>query len=63
MRGRIESALFVLLVSLFLVASLHAQEPFIPADINVTGDRNWRKQGFMNGNLTCWRRSISTPVR
>ena len=51
MRGRIESALFVLLASLFLVTSLHAQEPFIPADIKATGDRSWRKQGFMNGNL------------
>ena len=51
MRGRIESAFFVLLASLFLVTSLHAQEQFIPADIKTTGDRTWRKQGFMNGNL------------
>ncbi len=51
MRGRIKNAFFVLLASLFLAPSLRAQEQFVPADIDVVGDRTWRKQGFMNGNL------------
>ncbi|RMH78873.1 MAG: hypothetical protein D6681_19675 [Calditrichaeota bacterium] len=30
---------------------LPAQEQFIPADIDSVGDRAWRRQGVMNGNL------------
>jgi hypothetical protein len=41
---------------IFLLAILVIQLPAAaqvapPADINVRGDRTWRKQGFMNGNL------------
>ena len=35
----------------FLPLSLIAQEVFIPADIDVVGDRSWRRHGIMTGNL------------
>ena len=30
---------------------LIAQEEFVPADIDSVGNRSWRRQGTMNGNL------------
>ncbi len=46
----------LLRVTVFLVlagisTSVAAQGQITPADIDVVGDRSWRKQGFLNGNL------------
>jgi len=45
--GRKATVLFFIL--LFSVS--YAQTQYIPADINSTGDRSWRRMGIMNGNL------------
>ena len=44
-------SLALLLISPALDSPLFAQEQFVPADIDSVGDRNWRRQGIMNGNL------------
>jgi len=47
-------SIIALLLILFLPdfsAGLFAQEQFVPADIDSVGNRSWRRQGIMNGNL------------
>jgi len=43
--------LMALFFSTALEKPIFAQEQFVPADIEATGVRIWRRQGLMNGNL------------
>ncbi len=51
MKNTIFAFLVVILALACLPITLVAQEQFVPADIKAVGDRSWRRQGLMNGNL------------
>ena len=41
----------IFLNTCFCIVCVFGQDQFVPDDIKATGDRSWRREGIMNGNL------------
>jgi hypothetical protein len=47
----VEMPKYTLIIMVLSMMTIFGQEQFVPADIEVVGDRSWRRAGILNGNL------------